>query len=221
MKHWLHQDRDQRAVTLASLPEGITFDEAAEMLGITPNALHGACFRGKLKRPGATLPTEWQTLATPEARIVRVKEMDAAGMSATQIGRVLGTSAGSVVSLMHRNKQPLFTSGVQRRPEPAFAVHPLPPAETWAPLDGTYLPMDHLNEHTCRWPIEENDKHVGFCGQHVHAKSYCAHHHAMAYRGTGRAGPAQPDSPAKPRPISSLSAMRMAGVPARKVESVE
>lgn len=214
MKHWSNQNRDQRAATLAELDaQGIGFEEAANILGITKNALHGACFRGNLPRPGGVAPTEWATLGNAEARMARVKELDAAGMSPTQIGRELGTSPGSVITLMHRNKQPLMTSGQMRRPEPVFAVMPDLPPETWLRVhDGPVL------ADGCQWPIEEDGRHVGFCGAEKAKRNYCSHHHSIAYRGSGVAGPDRPQRAVPLKPISSRSAMKMAGVPARKVE---
>jgi len=52
-----------------------------------------------------------------------------------------------------------------------------------APADALLLPIDELGERQCSWPLYRDGETQLFCGAHTRPdKSYCAHHHKVAYR---------------------------------------
>src|SRR5262249_36448025 len=150
---------------------------------------HDAAFdRSGLPR-GRALPVElslrYQTW--PAARVERLRELVAQGLSAAAIARALGTSRNSVLGARRR-----YT-----RAGPASALPPMPrrtlarvrPPE-WLPRSP--LPVPHpadlllagvalleLGRHACRWPLPQLDGGVTrrFCGAPAAAgSSYCAGH---------------------------------------------
>ena len=187
MINWPTATTDEKIAAVNAL-DGRTMSQAAAELGIEPASLHGFCFRnrGRVKRPPAKL-TAWHLLRTSEARAARVRELDDAGMRTKDIAALLGVTPGWIVQMMTGRRAPVIHGGPRPKmgpSEPRFPVHPLPPAETWLPHRAP-VSMGGLNEYTCRWPIEVDGKPQGYCGGHVHKRSYCARHYAVAYRVVG------------------------------------
>lgn len=221
---WATASADDKIAAISAL-EGHTFAEVAAALDVQPAALHGFIFRNRtrVKRPPAKF-TVWHQLGTAEARAARVRELDDAGVTTREIAALLGISAGWIVRVMTKRREPVINGGPMPRPEPAeprFPVHPLPPAETWAPTRPP-LSMGELNDDTCRWPIEVDGVPAGYCGGHVHRRGYCEHHYNVAYRpATVVRAPVDHAGVGMVKPLASRIAMRMTGAAARKVELVE
>jgi hypothetical protein len=129
-------------------------------------------------------PQSW----TPDA-IDYVRALAKEGKSGTQIASALGRTRCSVLGACFRNGIKISRGRVYRgspnRPKPE-------PAPVNAQVQNcTAIRCDtapagilvhQLTNHTCRWPV--HDALPGrYCGQHTDAGSYCAHHHARAYRG--------------------------------------
>lgn len=52
-----------------------------------------------------------------------------------------------------------------------------------APADALLVPLDELGERQCKWPLYRDGETQLYCGCKTrHEKSYCATHHAVAYR---------------------------------------
>ena len=43
------------------------------------------------------------------------------------------------------------------------------------------VPIEELTGRSCRWPLEENGVHVGYCGAKKDGMSYCKFHAELAY----------------------------------------
>lgn len=222
MIHWTNQSHDERKAAIASLDAaGLDFRSIAEALSITANALHGFCHRNGMRDPGIPRGTEWAALNTGEARAARIRAMDAAGHTPVQIAAALGTTCRAVYAAAARYGVRLVNYHVRAvRLEPAFAVMPDLPPETWAPIHGAVAFAINTG---CMWPVgEAAGAEQMCCGGPIHKKRYCAQHFAMAYRAGGHEGAEPPvRKPSGPATISSRSAMKLAGVAARKVERVE
>jgi hypothetical protein len=215
--HWHTASIDERAAAVAALAaEGLVFDQVADALGIGKGSLQGFCFRNrdKVKRPPAR-NTEWHLLRTTAARDARIQELATAGDTPTAIARRLGVSVRRVEFVVNGGR-PASDFVPRPRLEPTFAVYTLPPPETWAPIhDGP------VADDGCAWPIEVDGERAGKCGAVIHKRSYCAHHHAVAYRPAAGRMLNVNEEPVRRRPIASAAAMAMAGVPARRMEVAE
>ena len=161
---------------------------AAAKLGTSLHSLNGFCFRNRKKikaqhrRARYAPDSQWAALKTDEARVAAIIEMRKRDMSFGEIGHVLGVSHKTICTLALPNAIDLPGRKVTRGPR--FPVHPLPPPETWLPLDGrAAVDLLRTSEYTCRWPIELDGVPHGCCGDHVHKKSYCERHYRVAYRG--------------------------------------
>jgi hypothetical protein len=177
---WSDMSRDDKLSALASMGNFATTDIAA-CLGTTRNAVLGFRRRQGLSSTADQRRRRQQSktrrrLKTANRLLQRDGDLQAAA-------EVVGLSAPHLQQLLRGAGEPFNPKRVRVR----FKVYPLPPPETWAPVAGPRpLSIMEVNEHTCRWPIEVDGKPAGYCGDHVHAKSYCATHYAMAYVGGGR-----------------------------------
>jgi hypothetical protein len=125
------------------------------------------------------------------------------GRSGREIANQFGVSRNAIIGLCFRNAISLGGTGTltqkrsinssvpnialkrkearQRRSAPVRAIN-IPVAPVFVPEHPTGILVHQLTTHTCRWPV--HDTLPGrYCGQHTDAGSYCAHHHARAYRG--------------------------------------
>lgn len=130
------------------------------------------------------------------------------GLSASQIGKLMGCSRNAIIGAVHRNLPDLpkrssmrvyaFVGRPDRPPRrqraptvrralaPA-ASEPLPPdlkaIAAMKPLDER-LSVLKLSELTCRYPIGDPlTPGFAFCGRTCEAeRAYCVHHHALCYR---------------------------------------
>jgi len=213
---WPSSTKARVAIITELFAGGMGRRQAADALGININQLAGVCFRNDL-RPTKAPNTPWARLGTSAARLAAIQAMDAEGLRLDVIAERLGVTRTAINNVVRRGTARLVNSGPAPRPAPVFAVHPLPGPEVWAPR-GPALHMDQLSEHTCRWPIEVDGVHQGYCGAHIDARSYCAHHYAVAYRpSSGRVSRFE-ETVAKRKPMASATAMRLTGVAARRVE---
>lgn len=143
-----------------------------------------------------------------ERNIVTLTDLWKTGSSASEIARAIGSgvSRSAVLGKVHRLKLEKRVSPVPVRPRPPKKVRPAPRpkmkprpapeplsdipiepmpvnAKAWEPLPGsTPIPLEKLNEHTCKWPVTPDAPFL-FCGEApaIPGKPYCAHH---AARGT-------------------------------------
>ena len=146
----------------------------------------------------ASLNTRWSAES-----VAYVRTMANEGRSGREIANQFGVSRNAIIGLCFRNAISLGGTGTltqkrsinssvpnialkrkearQRRSAPVKAIT-LPIAPVFVPEHPTGILVHQLTNHTCRWPV--HDTLPGrYCGQHTDAGSYCAHHHARAYRG--------------------------------------
>jgi hypothetical protein len=146
----------------------------------------------------ASLNTRWSAES-----VAYVRTMANEGRSGREIANQFGVSRNAIIGLCFRNAISLGGTGTltqkrsinssvpnialkrkearQRRSAPVRAIT-LPVAPVFVPEHPTGILVHQLTNHTCRWPV--HDTLPGrYCGQHTDAGSYCAHHHARAYRG--------------------------------------
>jgi GcrA cell cycle regulator len=132
-----------------------------------------------------------------------LKEMWAQGMSAAQVGAVLGISRNAVIGKVHR-------MGLEKRgqtgpnggrlpaiPRPRVRRHKLrrtpnpkqfiwevgePLTEQVHELLGPLVSFDMLEKHHCRWPITGENGQTFYCGvQHLEGYPYCRTHCRLSY----------------------------------------
>jgi hypothetical protein len=146
--------------------------------------------------------------ASPSSRwsaesVAYVRTLANEGRSGREIANQFGVSRNAIIGLCFRNAISLGGTGTltqkrsinssvpnialkrkearQRRSAPVKAIT-LPVAPVFVPEHPAGILVHQLTNHTCRWPV--HDTLPGrYCGQHTDAGSYCAHHHARAYRG--------------------------------------
>ena len=132
-----------------------------------------------------------------------IRTLASEGHTGREIGLRFGVSRNTIIGVCYRNKISLGGAGTlpqkralnssvptialkrkearQRRSAPVKAMT-LPIAPVFIPEHPAGILVHQLTNHTCRWPV--HDTLPGrYCGQHTDAGSYCAHHHARAYRG--------------------------------------
>jgi GcrA cell cycle regulator len=146
-----------------------------------------------------------------EARIERLKQLWADGLSASQIaglmggvtrnaviGKVhrLGLSGRATVSRLHPARRYVRVSPIPvRTPAPparttgeARPQAPMPLAPAGAgPSPSGRIDLASLADGACRWPLgdpKQPDFH--FCGSHANGAVYCEHHARIAYQETAR-----------------------------------
>jgi hypothetical protein len=146
----------------------------------------------------ASLNTRWSAES-----VAYIRTLANEGRSGREIAAQFGVTRNTVIGVCYRNKISLGGTGTlsqkrvlnanvptlaqkrkearQRRAAPLKAPKPvLQPVFT--PEHPTGILVHQLTNHTCRWPV--HDTLPGrYCGQHTESGSYCAHHHARAYRG--------------------------------------
>jgi hypothetical protein len=146
--------------------------------------------------------------ASPSSRwsaesVAAIRTLANEGRSGREIAAQFGVTRNTVIGVCYRNKITLGGAGTltqkrsinssvpnvalkrkearQRRAAPVRAIT-LPVAPVFVPEHPTGILVHQLTNHTCRWPV--HDTLPGrYCGQHTESGSYCAHHHARAYRG--------------------------------------
>jgi len=146
--------------------------------------------------------------ASPSSRwsaetVAYVRTMANEGRSGREIANQFGVTRNAIIGLCFRNAISLGGTGTltqkrsinssvpnialkrkearQRRSAPVRAIT-LPVALVFVPKHPTGILVHQLTHHTCRWPV--HDTLPGrYCGEHTESGSYCAHHHARAYRG--------------------------------------
>lgn len=215
VKPWRNQNADERKVTFAAyVAVGKSFLEIAALLSLDPNSLHAQCVRAGIETNHKV--SEWVKLHDHAGRLARIKELDASGRSPRQIADELCTTTGAVISTAFRGDYALRSAGGLARPVPIFKVEAPVDPETWAPIHGPAVSL-MANEHGCKWPVDG-----GCCGGTVACKSYCREHYRVAYRSAPvLANGGYDDPPRSLKPMASQAAMRIAGVPARRVERTE
>jgi hypothetical protein len=146
----------------------------------------------------ASLNTRWSAES-----VAYVRTLANEGRSGREIANQFGVSRNAIIGLCFRNAISLGGTGTltqkrsinssvpnialkrkearQRRSAPVKAITlPVPPP--FVPEHPTGILVHQLTNHTCRWPV--HDTLPGrYCGEHTESGSYCAHHHARAYRG--------------------------------------
>lgn len=71
------------------------------------------------------------------------------------------------------------SSGWKRPPAPKAAPKPLPPQP---PVDPRSITMEELTAKDCKWIVSGEGADALFCGARKDPeRSYCGHHHAVAY----------------------------------------
>jgi GcrA cell cycle regulator len=152
------------------------------------------------------LPSIWDDPATIERLVVM---WETAGISAAEIGKILGVSKSAIIGKAHRlglvDRAPprtarllKNTSNIEQPPEMpqmrtnkrplAFPVPPPPPPPPPEPEYGT-LRLLELRHRSCRWPEGEGPIFV-FCGrEQAPNSSYCEEHTRRSMSGTARGVP--------------------------------
>ena len=119
---------------------------------------------------------------TDEA-VAQLVELWQSKLSGSQIGRIMGTTANSVIGKLHR-------LGLQKRGDISNrpgTPRPRPKKERSMPKEPTPLPvsedisdgipMEKLVAHSCRFPLNSGETEYLFCGQEKFGQSaYCWTH---------------------------------------------
>jgi hypothetical protein len=139
----------------------------------------------------------------PAESVAAIRSLANEGLTGREIGARFGVSRNTIIGVCYRNQITLGGAGTltqkrsinssvpnvalkrkearQRRAAPVKAIT-LPVALVFVPEHPAGILVHQLTTHTCRWPV--HDTLPGrYCGQHTENGSYCAHHHARAYRG--------------------------------------
>jgi Uncharacterized protein conserved in bacteria len=139
----------------------------------------------------------------PAESVAAIRSLAGEGLSGREISDRFGVSRNTIIGVCYRNKISLGGNGTltqkrsvnasvptlalkrkearQRRSAPVKAIT-LPIAPVFVPEHPAGIPIHKLTNSTCHWPV--HDTLPGrYCGEHTDAGSYCAHHHARAYRG--------------------------------------
>lgn len=177
-RHWKHMDREARIAAVVRLRDlGHSRTAIAAELRVTVNSLHGFVFRQQIDGiHGAKARTGgWYDLDTP-VKVGRMKEMIAAGKSTSDISAEIGITTPAVRRFCWEHR-----IGVSDRVV-SFATPAGPPLkpdtrplreDAWEPLGE---PVGLLSNDGCCWPVDG-----GWCGKPKAKRSYCEHHHAIAY----------------------------------------
>lgn len=132
-----------------------------------------------------------------ELEDARVKEMWAAGLSASQISRALGTrTRNSVIGRINRlglsgrtrkNDHQSTAARIKARRRSQLRT-PRPPKATPLPAEPVDLlpiakvTLYQLNDLTCRYPIgDPQEADFTFCGRTCHGGPYCVGHAKLCY----------------------------------------
>lgn len=133
-------------------------------------------------------------------QVQHIRSLAGEGLAGRQIAEQYRTTRNAIMGVCHRNgivlggaspitekcKIAAGTSTIaekrkqsrQRVSAPIKA--PPSPEPPQGPTGGILI--HQLTNSACRWPV--HDKLPGwYCGAHAEGSSYCAHHHARAYRG--------------------------------------
>ncbi len=215
-RSWRKQSSTERAATVAALEaSGLSFDQVATALGLSPDSLYAQLIRAGATPSRADAP-EWIKLHDHDTRLARIRELDQSGRTPRQIADELGTTSGAVVSTAFRGNYVLRSAGGFAARPPAFKVMPDLPPETWAPIHGE--PVSLMENEGCKWPVDG-----GCCGGTIAKKSYCDAHYRVAYRSAPNleSMATMDGAPRRLKPIASQAAMRMSGQPARRMEHSE
>lgn len=159
----------------------------AEQVGTTAAAV--ACKASAMKlKPRTTFRGNW----SPD-RIAELKELDAKGLSISQIARQMGVSRNVIAGARHRlglsrpEKSPIKRAPGRQRDGHKTAVLPMvevPTRLSAASGPGAGVGMADLLAGQCRWPLWENGEAATFrcCGADVEpGRPYCSEHAARAY----------------------------------------
>lgn len=148
----------------------------------------------------APLSSRW-----PAESVAAIRSLANEGLTGREIGARFGVSRNTIIGVCYRNKISLGGAGTltqkrstnasvptlalkrkearQRRSAPVKAIT-LPVAPVFVPEHPAGIPIHQLTSSTCHWPV--HDTLPGrYCGEHAEGSSYCAHHHARAYRVQG------------------------------------
>ena len=145
---------------------------------------------------------KFRSTVWPAEIIETIRRKVAAGMSASTIAGHLTSSSGSkvtrsaVLGLIQRRKGQPGWPAHDRRGEDHIAPRAIRKAvekdfvTKTTPEGAAYdaaslrLPLADVDARGCRFPINDAPTAAGilFCGHPIHAKRYCEHHHARAYR---------------------------------------
>ncbi len=208
---WTNLTPAEKRIAVQSM-QGASARAIADRYATTRNAVLGFRRRQGIGTLARVLRAERRS--NKATRLESATRMLAERHDVSDVAMAIGVSEQTLRNLLREAGKPLKITRLEAR----FPVHPLPPPETWLPFPGA-VPSDSSG---CQWPIEVDGKRVGCCGLAVHRKSYCEQHYRTAYPVSMEFRAVVPrDHVVRNRPISSMAAMRLAGVPARHVEAVE
>ena len=109
-----------------------------------------------------------------DATNARLGELHRLGHSASEIGRLMGTSKNSIVGKLRRlgvSAKPQVEKVALRRPPPM----PVEPVKVMAIKRSRIVTFADLEANQCRWPIgDPRAPDFGFCGQErLPGRPYC------------------------------------------------
>lgn len=128
-----------------------------------------------------------------DSEVDLIKKLSAEGLSASEISGRLKTdlntskSRNAVIGKLNRlgvglaSKTAQSTTAAAKRARArrkAEASANLPAAKT-----GGGIPFDELNQHSCRWILDDNT----YCGNFAGRKAFCSSHATRAYAGVQEA----------------------------------
>jgi GcrA cell cycle regulator len=126
----------------------------------------------------------------PDDDVKKLREYVEKGLTAKQIGILLGKTRNAVIGAIHRHRFQTLAPRPAKKEDRAVAVDapcgfpspPEQPAREARVADGLRLPQ---TDKQCRWPFgDPRDKDFHFCTNERSWNSpYCDEHHRMAYQG--------------------------------------
>lgn len=181
LRRWNHIDKDERvAAIVARRDAGMKLGAIAASLGTGRTNLKAFCLRHNICGVESEYPSGGWYDMTNEARIEAIREKSVGNRTLTEIASILGVTTNTLHGFMWRQKVRGISNtrvDIRRPPPEAFvSADPIPP-EVWAPLPG----QEPSTGTGCQWPVDTPEGQR-CCGAPKAKRSYCAHHHALAYR---------------------------------------
>jgi len=169
-----------RIVAVTDLRDaGHTKAEIAAAFSITPNALHGFCYRHQIPGVANRPKTGWYGM-TNEQRAEHIQAANDNGKLTSETAKELGITPAALRHFAWRNNMRGISEQVvvvRRGGPPEVPADPVDPA-VWQPLPGQ---KPSYNGTGCQWPIDGHGR--AFCGAKKRKRShYCEAHYAIAYK---------------------------------------
>lgn len=170
---------------------GISSREIGKAIGRSMEAVRSKTARLGMKRDKPVILTVWN----PD-RIEEMKRLVDSGMTTQEVANEMRLSRSSIVGAMSKHGVRSRSHEILRRrapkpnpklpQKPVEAVKPKPvPTIAHTTTMGLQRPLESLKLMDCRWIVKGSGEGSLYCAETKReGSSYCAHHHAMAYKPT-------------------------------------